>query len=78
MAEGMTFGPERDMSAQARADIAERLDRIEQTLKDPKPDTTLILHDLKQLDIAAEAAGDDGAKRRAAELRNELIERFGD
>ena len=78
MAEGMGFGTEAFDANNANADIQERIERIERTLAEEEPDTSLILHDLKELDIAAEAAGDDEAKREAARLRNELLERFGD
>lgn len=78
MAEGMGFGTEAFDASNAKSDIEERIERIERTLAEVEPDTSLILHDLKELDIAAEATGDDEAKREAARLRNELLERFGD
>lgn len=78
MAEGMGFGTEAFDANNANTDIQERIERIKRTLAEVEPDTSLILHDLKELDIAAEAAGDDEAKREAARLRNELLERFGD
>lgn len=78
MAEGMGFGTEAFDAGNAKSDIEERIERIERTLAEVEPDTSLILHDLKELDTAVAVTGDQEAAQMAASLRKQLLERFGD